>query len=559
MTSAQPTPTQPMIGGGPQFNQQGGYHPGMPPSYSAAAAPHYGPGPPQQQRGMPMRSMGGYGGYTPNMMPHQGRMNGQPGMMMGQPSQARQMAPDVMMPNQMPNFPNQNIPMYSNQNVNAPYRNRDENNTRSISRQLALLIHAHKCQQSVNSDDPSDPPCGVEYCPRFKNVLAHMIECDRGRACTEGHCASSRQILMHFRHCPKRDCPVCSPLREDSNRNINDVMLPNQQGPHPGQQQNVPQQQQQGGPQHPGQQQSGGGPPPPPSYNHGNSSTHGQPPPPTLQQQQGQGGQQQQAPPQQQQQQQPPQGPQQLSDQKRRHVVMKLVHVICPSTKDAKDSNAIKDKRFQSLYQYAEVSCYVLTLLYISQYNPTPLTQEGHCASSRQILMHFRHCPKRDCPVCSPLREDSNRNINDVMLPNQQGPHPGQQQNVPQQQQQGGPQHPGQQQSGGGPPPPPSYNHGNSSTHGQPPPPTLQQQQGQGGQQQQAPPQQQQQQQPPQGPQQLSDQKRRHVVMKLVHVICPSTKDAKDSNAIKDKRFQSLYQYAEVSCYVLTLLYICKV
>ena len=54
----------------------------------------------------------------------------------------------------------------------------------------------------------------------------------------------------------------------------------------------------------------------------GNSSSQGQPPPPTLQQQQGQGGQQQ--PPPQQQQQQPPQGPQQLSDQKRQHIVMKL-------------------------------------------------------------------------------------------------------------------------------------------------------------------------------------------------------------------------------------------
>ena len=47
----------------------------------------------------------------------------------------------------------------------------------------------------------------------MKNVLNHMTACNSGRECPVAHCSSSRQIIAHWKHCNRRDCPVCVPLR----------------------------------------------------------------------------------------------------------------------------------------------------------------------------------------------------------------------------------------------------------------------------------------------------------------------------------------------------------
>jgi hypothetical protein len=41
----------------------------------------------------------------------------------------------------------------------------------------------------------------------------HMTRCNEGRNCREAYCASSRQIIAHWKNCNKTDCPVCNPLR----------------------------------------------------------------------------------------------------------------------------------------------------------------------------------------------------------------------------------------------------------------------------------------------------------------------------------------------------------
>ncbi len=48
----------------------------------------------------------------------------------------------------------------------------------------------------------------------MKNVLNHMTSCQSGKSCPVAHCSSSRQIIAHWKHCNRADCPVCLPLKQ---------------------------------------------------------------------------------------------------------------------------------------------------------------------------------------------------------------------------------------------------------------------------------------------------------------------------------------------------------
>nr|CAD2138405.1 unnamed protein product [Meloidogyne enterolobii] len=48
----------------------------------------------------------------------------------------------------------------------------------------------------------------------MKGVLEHMVKCTSGRQCVFAHCASSRQIISHWKNCTKEDCPVCNPVKK---------------------------------------------------------------------------------------------------------------------------------------------------------------------------------------------------------------------------------------------------------------------------------------------------------------------------------------------------------
>ena len=55
----------------------------------------------------------------------------------------------------------------------------------------------------------------------MKNVLIHLPNCQMGRQCTIQHCASSRQIIAHWKQCKRPDCAVCQPLKPPSTQNNN--------------------------------------------------------------------------------------------------------------------------------------------------------------------------------------------------------------------------------------------------------------------------------------------------------------------------------------------------
>ena len=82
----------------------------------------------------------------------------------------------------------------------------------------------------------------------MKNVLMHLPNCQMGRNCTIQvretffifqktvtrfetqfqHCASSRQIIAHWKQCKRPDCAVCQPLKPQPNQGPTG---PNQQNP----------------------------------------------------------------------------------------------------------------------------------------------------------------------------------------------------------------------------------------------------------------------------------------------------------------------------------------
>ncbi|XP_070197276.1 histone acetyltransferase p300-like isoform X4 [Littorina saxatilis] len=87
----------------------------------------------------------------------------------------------------------------------------DADMAKLIQRQLVLLLHAHKCQRQAMVN--GEFTCRLPYCRNMKNVLNHIQICTTGKSCKVAHCASSRQIITHWKNCVRHDCPVCMPLR----------------------------------------------------------------------------------------------------------------------------------------------------------------------------------------------------------------------------------------------------------------------------------------------------------------------------------------------------------
>merc|ERR1719318_1844802 len=57
-----------------------------------------------------------------------------------------------------------------------------------------------------------------------------MTTCQAGKTCNVPHCSSSRQIIAHWKHCNRQDCPVCLPLKQaDNSRRLGGSQGP--QGP----------------------------------------------------------------------------------------------------------------------------------------------------------------------------------------------------------------------------------------------------------------------------------------------------------------------------------------
>ena len=81
---------------------------------------------------------------------------------------------------------------------------------RQFQDQLALMLHAHNCNEKSIIEQNR---CQMIGCLQFKKLLWHMEKCEAGKACPDRYCKEAMPILIHWMDCKELECGMCKPLK----------------------------------------------------------------------------------------------------------------------------------------------------------------------------------------------------------------------------------------------------------------------------------------------------------------------------------------------------------
>ncbi len=72
---------------------------------------------------------------------------------------------------------------------------------------ICILRHSMACRQMTLEGNPQ--PCAYPVCAQMRQVLDHVLMCNRGPDCDFQFCVTCKQLQAHVNSCTDRNCEVC--------------------------------------------------------------------------------------------------------------------------------------------------------------------------------------------------------------------------------------------------------------------------------------------------------------------------------------------------------------